>query len=208
MAYTLSQCVWFDLETTGLNPHKCQMTQICAVHNDKVFMRFVTPNCPIDPKASEITSIYYDKDTNVMTHRDQPVQHVSTELILQGLLDFLSTIDSPVLVAHNGKYFDFIILYRAVMSYNMLSTFKGSFDKFMDSLPLSRAVLSYYPSHKLNRIYKRMFKEEFPAHDAAEDAKALGRIVKGIYERSDMLELYYCSFNWATVMNTTFPKYQ
>ena len=94
------------------------------------------------------------------------------------------------------------------MSYNMLSTFKGSFDKFMDSLPLSRAVLSYYPSHKLNRLYKRMFKEEFPAHDAAEDAKALGRIVKGIYERSDMLELYYCSFNWTTVMNTTFPKYQ
>ena len=124
-----------------------------------------------------------------MTHRDQPVQHFSTELILQGLLDFLSTIDSPVLVAHNGKYFDFIILYKAVMSYNMLSTFKGSFDKFMDSLPLSRAVLSYYPSHKLNRIYKRMFKEEFPAHDTAEDAKALGRIVKGIYKRSDMLEL-------------------
>ena len=188
MTFNLSQ-------TTGINPHKCQMTQICAVHNDHVFMRFVTPSCPIDPKASEITSIYYDKDTNVMTHRDQQVQHYSTEVILQGILDFLSTIDSPVLVAHNSKRFDLIILYRVAMSCIMLSTLKGSFDKFMDSLPLSRTVLHYYPSHKVNRIYKCMFKEEFPAHDAAEDARALGRIVQGIYERPDIEELYYCSFN-------------
>ena len=61
MAYTLSQCVWFDLETTGLNPHKCQMTQICAV-----FMRFVTPNCPIDPKASEIINDLTIRSNNLV----------------------------------------------------------------------------------------------------------------------------------------------
>ena len=66
MAYTLSQCVWFDLETTGLNSHKCQMTQICAVHNDIVFMRFVTPNCPIDPKASEIINDLTIRSNNLV----------------------------------------------------------------------------------------------------------------------------------------------
>ena len=119
MTLNLSQCVYFDLETTGLNPHKCQMPQICAVHNDNVFIKFVISNCPIDPKALEVTSIYYDKDTNVTRHGDQEVQHFPTEVILKGILDILSNIDSHVLVAHNGKRFDYVILYRAVMSCSM-----------------------------------------------------------------------------------------
>ena len=168
---------------------------------------FNTPNCPINPKASEITSIYYDKDSNIMTHRDQQVQHLPTHTILEGLLEFLSKVNSPVIVSHNGKRFDFIFLYRAAMSCELLTRFRDTLDTFMDTLPLSRTVLNYYRSLRLERIYKRMFKETFPSHDAEEDTKALRRITHGILERSDMDELHYCSFHWPTVMNYTFPQF-
>ena len=115
MAFNIEQLVYFDIETTGLDPIHDNITQIFAIHDDNVYMQYVTPNCPINPKASEITSIYYDKDSNIMTHRDQQVQHLPTHAILEGLLEFLSKINSPVLVAHNGKRFDFIFLYRTAM---------------------------------------------------------------------------------------------
>ena len=161
MAFNIEQLVYFDIETTGLDPIHDNITQICAIHDDNVYMQYVTPNCPINPNASEITSIYYDKDSNIMTHRDQQVQHLPTHTILEGLLEFLSKINSLVLVAHNGKRFDFIFLYRAAMSCDLLTRFRDTLDTFMDTLPLSRTVLNYYRPYDLKEYISACSKKHF-----------------------------------------------
>ncbi len=200
--FQIDQLVYFDLETTGLNPYYDQMVQIAAIYNDTVFSEYVTPSVDINPGASQVTSIYFDRETNIMTHHGEPVSHLPAEQVLCRLAKFLREIDNPILVAHNGLGYDFIILYKALISCNSLDIFKQHITGFLDSLPLCRTIMPTCPTYKLGVIYRRLFRMEFVAHDAVEDSRALRDIV--ISQQHHMEEINHYSYNWEKTVKIMF----
>ena len=105
----------FDLETTGLDIHGCEIVQLAVViANSKQgarFSRFVLPQGPIDPGASAVHGITRE---SLVAAGAQPFAVVWDEF--EGWLE--KTLKSPtrplVWAAHNGNRFDFPILTRCV----------------------------------------------------------------------------------------------
>ena len=88
----------FDLETTGLSPANCYMTEIGAVvvENGVIgesYNTFVNPGCHIPEKVTELTGI-----------TDEMVKDAPTPT--QALQDFLAWVNGRPLIAHNAHSFD------------------------------------------------------------------------------------------------------
>ena len=95
----------------------------------------------------------------------------------------MKPVDNIVLIGHNSFLFDTPRLLRngGRQFSNQLQEMKVL---FTDSLPIIKFirsqpnnVLKPSPNNKLGSVYKALFNCEFPAHDALEDVKALGRIL-------------------------------
>ena len=184
-----------------VDPHHAHILQICARHEDKNCTRYVTPIRTIQKKAGEVNGIAYDCRSKVMTYKSNEVQHISLFKALEDFLDFLADIKNPVLVSHNGKSFDFIILYRVAAITKLLPRFKLCVYGFLDSLPLCRNLLRGHPKYSLTALYSALLKEDFEAHDALEDCKALEKILAKMRTSSSVMQRF--SFGWETVMDMT-----
>lgn len=98
----------YDFETTGVDPHQCEIIEIGAIKVDdgKIIDRFQTlvkPFNPIPPGATKVNHI-----TNAMV-KDAP----TAEEIIPSFIDFIG--DSK-LVGYNIMGFDHIILRRYAMA--------------------------------------------------------------------------------------------
>ena len=183
------------------DPHKVHILQICAQHGDRDCTSYVTPARPIDKRAGEVNGINYDNHSRIMTYKKIKVRHITLHNALLDLLDFLSGIEHPVLVAHNGKSFDFIILYRASAATGLLHRFKSCVQGFMDTLPLCRNQLPGYDRHSLKFIYAGLLHEDFPAHDAKNDCIALEKIITKLGVPLHVMQNFF--FGWDPVMDKT-----
>ena len=84
--------------------------QLAAQYGDVTFSRYIFPTIPIDARASEHNGITVDREhgDNVMYVNGQPVQYDYCEQAMADFVTFLHDVGGPVvLVAHNGKTFDF-----------------------------------------------------------------------------------------------------
>lgn len=161
--------VVFDLETTGLSPHNCGITEIGAVRfcGGKItdrFSTFVDPGMPVPPDITEKTGI--------------------TDEMLQGapkpgeaIRDFLAFAGDSILVAHNAP-FD-IGFVRKVCEHEKLPFANA----YLDTLSLSRYLNSDLHSHKLNLIADYYELGEFRHHRAVDDTEMLAAILKKMFEK-------------------------
>ena len=117
-------------------------------------------------------------------HNGVPVQANTIHAALVDFVKFTEQQGKPVLVAHNGQSFDFVILSRRLSEFNMMSTFKNVTSGLLDSLHVFKEVMPKSdfddgkPCYKLEYLHKKYIGTEFAAHDALADVKAMSDLFK------------------------------
>lgn len=154
--------VVFDIETTGLSAKTDKITEIGAVKISKGeivdhFSQLVNPERRLSAKIIELTGITDDMLA------DQP----TIDAVLPRFMDFIG---DAMLVAHNSDFDTGFIRNNCEalgLAYN---------HKAIDTVAISRALLTDLKSHKLNLVAKRLGVRLDNHHRAVDDAKATAEI--------------------------------
>ena len=154
--------VVFDIETTGLSPLNCKITEIGAVKVKngevlEIYNTFVNPEIPIPPDIVELTSI-----TDEMVADARKIEEV--------LPEFLSFVGDRLLIAHNAN-FDISFIRAAAKELDI--PFENA---YLDTVGLSRFLNKELKSHKLDVLAKHYKLGDFNHHRASDDAEVLSRI--------------------------------
>jgi DNA polymerase-3 subunit alpha (Gram-positive type) len=163
--------VVFDIETTGLSPMTCKITEIGAVlvKDDEVlsvFNTFVDPEMPIPEEVVNLTGI-----------TDEMVKGApKTKEAVQKFLDFIG---NRMLIAHNAS-FDISFIRKAAQDHQL--TFNNP---YLDTVSMSRFVNPDLKKHKLDTIAEYFGLGNFNHHRASDDAEMCARI---FYRMVDKLE--------------------
>lgn len=154
--------VVFDIETTGLSPTNCRITEIGAIkiENGEIcdkFSQLINPGVPIPPNITELTGI---SDQMVADMPD--ISHV--------LPEFLSFCRDCTVVAHNAS-FD-----CGFIRYNAAEQGLEFHNKTLDTLKLSRELFPNEKKHSLDAVCKRLDVSLENHHRAVDDAAATAEI--------------------------------
>ena len=147
--------VVFDLETSGLNPHKDKIIEIGAVKyiNNQKVEEF---NYLIDPKIN-ISEII----TRVTGLTDEDLKGQKTiEKVLPMFLNFIG--DLPI-VGHNVR-FDYDFIEANINRLNL----KHLKNKIVDTLFISRITIYDSENHRLETL-KKYLKLDYNSHRAVDD---------------------------------------
>ena len=155
--------VVFDLETTGLSPTDCRITELGAVvvENGRItesYNAFANPGCHIPEEVTHLTGI---TDEMVAGADDQ-------ETAVRKFLEFAA---GRVLVAHNAHGFDIRFLKAAAERYGLPFA-----NTYLDTLPLAQTLYLGLHNYKLDTIGKYLEIPPFEHHRACDDARALAQI--------------------------------
>lgn len=184
--------VFYDLETTGVNPKKHSLHQIagCIEVDDEVVEWFDIKSKP-HPKAiyePEAMSIGGVTEAQLRGYQDMGVAYNIFKGILSKYIDKYNPKQKAVLVGYNNRYFDDVFL-RVWFEQNG-DNFIGSWfwNNSLDVLVLSTEYLldrrEDMPSFKLKRVAKEVGipVDESKLHDAKYDimlTRQVYRIVTG-----------------------------
>ena len=167
--FDTDECIVFDLETTGLSPLTCRITEIGAVKvkNGEIletFNTFADPECPIPEEITRLTGI-----------TDEMVKGApSQEEAVRAFLDFAG---DRLLIAHNAA-FDTGFIRAACDRYKL------DFDNaYLDTVALSRHVNPELKKHKLDVLAEYFELGEFNHHRASDDAEMLAYIYFKMIEK-------------------------
>uniref|UniRef100_A0AAV2KK95 exodeoxyribonuclease III n=1 Tax=Knipowitschia caucasica TaxID=637954 RepID=A0AAV2KK95_KNICA len=84
----------------------------------------------------------------------------------------------PLLVGHNARAFDVPVLLRALEQCGLREALQDCVEGAVDSLALARDLLQGQGgSFRQGALVRRLLGEEYTAHDALQDARALQRLV-------------------------------
>ncbi len=154
--------VVFDIETTGLDPHKDKITEIGAVkvkNGDVVeeYNALINPGISIPENITKITGI-----------DDSMVEEAPS--IAKVLPEFLSFVGNSPLVAHNiGFDYGFIKHNCEILEHPIDFT-------LIDTLEMCRKLFPKFKSYKLSSIAKSMNIKSDTYHRASSDAFVTARI--------------------------------
>ena len=161
-----------DLETTGLTPDTCEITEIGAatyIGGIEVgrFQTLVNPGCEIPPTVTVATGI-----THAMV--------VDAPWIAEALPSFLEFLGDSVIVGHNVR-FDISFLNAASirLGYGRLA------NRHADTLRLAqRLIRSEVRSLKLSSLASYLGSPVAPTHRALDDALATAHVFWSLLERA------------------------
>ena len=195
------QFIIFDTETTctGKLAEICQLSAV-SENGKHEFSTFILPQSNISYSAYLVNgmAIKNFKGVRTLCQGNNPVQSVTME---QGLRDFLTFITQvktsdqqnnhqsiiTVLIGHNSATFDVPILLRN-SDKNFQDRIADMNVYFVDSLHLVKKLIKDkhkalelnaggYCKPNQSSLYTHLFKEQFNAHDALEDVRALRKIL-------------------------------
>ena len=162
LALTDTEFVVFDIETTGLSPKTCGITEIGAVvykngEVESVFETYVNPGMPIPENIVQLTGITDE------TVADAPPEAEA----VQAFLDFAK---DRMLIAHNAN-FD-VGFIRSVCERNGMR-----FDNtYLDTVSLSRYLNRSLTRHTLDSLRDHYKLGAFNHHRASDDTRMLAKI--------------------------------
>jgi len=147
--------VVFDIETSGLNPHKDKIIEIGAVkykNNKKVdeFSYLIDPGINISNIITKVTGL---TDNDLMGQK-------TIDEVLPMFLDFIE--DYPI-IGHNVR-FDYDFIEANITRLNL----KHIKNKIIDTLFLSRITIYDSDNHKLETL-KKYLNLEYDSHRAIVD---------------------------------------
>lgn len=88
----------------------CNITQLAGVAGEDGFNRYVFPKSLIAAGATAVTGLYVANGE--MYFHNNKVDSVSVERCLEDFIQWLKQFSKPLLVCHNGRAFDSIILLK------------------------------------------------------------------------------------------------
>ncbi|MBE7010312.1 MAG: PolC-type DNA polymerase III [Ruminococcaceae bacterium] len=167
--------VVFDIETTSLSARYGEVIEIAGVkvkdgRVTEQFSKFVKPGREIPYHITELTHI-----TNEMVADAEPI-----EAVLPAFLEFCQ---GCVLVAHNAG-FDVGYIKKKAEELSLPFDFC-----YIDTLMLSRRLLSALKTHKLNRVAKHLGFVFEGHHRAINDAEVTARIFLHFLELLEGLDI-------------------
>lgn len=132
--------------------------------------------------------------TSVFAHGSK-VAAVPIREALSNFLQWLSTLRNceVILVAHNGRVFDFRVLSNAVVRTGLQRQFLDKVSGFTDSLSLIRSKHKKLEKYTQIFLAKHFCNESYSAHDALEDVKMLSKILSNAVSNSDLCNAAYDS---------------
>ncbi|HAN21318.1 MAG: hypothetical protein A2Y15_07250 [Clostridiales bacterium GWF2_36_10] len=159
----------FDIETTGLSPQNCGITQIGALkyHDGEVidrFETFVNPDMPIPENITNLTGITDDMVKDAPSQKD-------------AVKAFLNYAGDHMLVAHNAP-FD-IGFIRKVATENKIK-FTNS---YLDTVSMSRYLNTDISKHTLDSLARYFSLGEFDHHRAGDDTEMLAKIFEQLIKK-------------------------
>ena len=151
--------VVFDIETTGLSPLNCKITEIGAVivKNDTVidtFQTFVDPETPIPEEIIKLTGITDDMVKGAPKDRE-------------AVADFIKFVGGRMLIAHNAS-FDMSFIRKVATDNDIPFT-----SSYLDTVSMSRFVNPDLKKHKLNILAEYFNIGDFNHHRASDDAEMI-----------------------------------
>ncbi|KAJ8249268.1 hypothetical protein GJAV_G00232980 [Gymnothorax javanicus] len=165
--------VFFDLETTGFG-QACDIIQLAAVCDGRSFNAYMVPCCSIESKAAAITG--FSVVGGCLYKHGRALGTIPHQQAIKGFLTFLRKLGRPLLVSHNARNFDSRVLDRALDEWQQRAAFLRVTSGLLDTLPLARDLLPGQPSYSLKNLVKAVLGEQYRAHDALQDAKALQKL--------------------------------
>ena len=177
-AYPFSgEYVVFDIETTGLSPLQCDITEIGGVRvkNGEIldtFQTFVKPSGPIPPGIVALTGI-----TDEMVENAPPPA--------KALQSFLAFCGNAMLVAHNAP-FDMGFITRKGRDAGLVFE-----NNWIDNVALCRMAYPQLGKYKLNLMAKHL-KIHLDHHRAVADAECTAKVMLkcfGVFEKSGVHDL-------------------
>ncbi|CAL8291350.1 unnamed protein product [Boreogadus saida] len=164
--------VFLDVETTGLDTKQCDIIQLAAISGDRTFNVYMMPQVAIDEGAMEVNGFSVSDGALLLCGRAMPT--VTLPEALTSFLGFLWSLEQPVLLAaHNARHFAKPVLDRALLRCSLNWQFQQLGSRFLDTLPLSRALHPGLDSHSLVNLLGYFLRRHYNAHDGFEDARAL-----------------------------------
>lgn len=129
-----------------------------------------------------------------MTVHGTQVATVSISEALSKIFNFLKNIGNVILIAHNGRVFDFRILSYTIYRLGMMNEFFNYVLAIVDTLALFRSKVPKLASCKQECLAKYFYLESCNAHDAVVDVNMLAKIVCA----SGMKKLDYVKHSYAS----------
>ncbi|ELU14671.1 hypothetical protein CAPTEDRAFT_186863 [Capitella teleta] len=158
------------------------------------FMTYVLPKIAMTADAETITGVTVVESPTgrkMFAHgKELPAVDLS-----KAINDFINWLEetgqsSAIMVAHNGKRFDFPVLMTALMSANLTTQFNDRIAGFVDSLTVLKKVLPKRQSYSQPAIYRDLLNADYNAHDAAADVHALSEVLSAAEVGKQVLEAY------------------
>jgi DNA polymerase III alpha subunit (gram-positive type) len=193
----LDEVIFFDFETTGLNPYHSKIIEYCfIVNNDENsgISDIVDPEEKIDKIITDITGIHPD-----MFEGKLPINehiHIIYNFINGTYKNSVFSNERKYLVAHNCHGFDKIFLERALFDYkqNNANATTSNFI-YVDSLLLARKLLPQLRSHSMASLAKH-YKISEGGHRAKTDVLCLKKVYQNLLvDLSNELKLPVQYFN-------------
>ena len=179
----LSDLIYFDFETTGLNPYHDQIieyafiqeegetydldTELNSFEDNTYTCKLVNPEIKFEKKITEITGI----------HPDELKYKENIDIQLPKMMEFINydmKSKDIYMVAHNCDSFDRLFLLTQIKKYNITHEKQLNYKhiKFIDSLNLCKKLIPDVKSYSLKNMTER-FKIKSGNHRALSDTIAL-----------------------------------
>lgn len=189
------EVIYFDFETTGLNPYHNKIIEYCFMIQDDdetEISDIVDPEEKIEKKITDITGIHPD----MFEGKENIDQHI------QKIYNFINGTDKnsifnvkrKFLVAHNAIGFDSIFLEKALN--NLKKTNKNvctSNFVYVDSLLLARKLLPDLKSHSLASLAKH-YNVSLGTHRASSDVVCLKNVYNNMIQDLSKANEMSCSY--------------
>ena len=156
-------------------PH---ITQMAATEpgSKSIFNGYIIPTVPISLEAKQVTGIV-KTGSNAMTVHGQPAESSKIKPSLEHFIQWLKKYPNIILVAHNGRRFDFPVFLSAVRSCGFMDILFQIVCGFIDSLTVFRKKYPGRSCYKQEELAKDLLNCTYNAHNAIGDVETLGSLI-------------------------------
>ena len=177
-------------------PH---ITQIAAVNvqSGSFISIYVKPDLPISQDAQRLTGIVMNG--NKMVVHGKEVESVSIKAGIMKLCAWLNNFPNVLLVAHNGRRFDFPVLVNTLINTDLVKPFSDSVLGFVDSLAVFRKCYPKLDSYKQEDLVHSLLNCTYDAYNAEADVTSLGQLL--VHSTIPNSEIVSFSFSPSAVVN-------
>lgn len=151
----------------------CDIVQLAAVSGGHSLNLYVIPRRRMQQSAAKVTG-FRARRQKLYLH-GQLVLTNSLREVLVSFIAFLQMLRRPLVIGHNIRHFDCLVLTRALDELDLKAAFDSSISGCVDTLPLARLMLKdrCLQSFRQESLVKELLGVKYKAHDALEDVQAL-----------------------------------